>query len=80
MLCGTCEELMRVAKSATDEVRFREKARRDYLKRRDCQWDDEERSFLEQAVAEAEIRSTEARSALSKHVANCLGCAVFNAN
>ena len=80
MLCGACQELRRAAKSATDEVRFRENARRDYLERRDCQWDGEERSFLEQAVAEAEIRSTEARSALVRHVANCLACADFNAN
>lgn len=80
MLCGICQELMRVAKSATDVVRFRENARRDYLKRADCQWDDEQRSFLEQAVAEAEIRSTETRSALVRHVANCVACAAFNAN
>jgi hypothetical protein len=56
------------------EVNLRHKARREYLQAPNCVWDSELMAFLEQAVVEADLRSTDARKALETHVEACIFC------
>ncbi len=74
MNCVVSEDLRLALRAAMIEVNLRIKARRDYLRRQDCEWDGESIAFLEQAVVEADLRSTEARKALEAHTEACAFC------
>jgi len=53
---------------------------RSYLADADARWDDDNMAFLEQAIVEAEIRTTEARYALDEHLTECPLCAHYSRN
>ena len=74
MNCVASEELRLAVRAAMIEVNLRIKARGDYLLRQDCEWSGESIAFLEQAVVEADLRSTEARKALDIHTEACVFC------
>ena len=80
MICSTSRKLEFAVWAAKIEVDLRHAARKGYLEESDSQWDDDRMAFVEQAVAEAEIRSTEARLALDMHRTACIFCATGNAN
>jgi len=80
MSCAIGRELELEAKAARLSVDLRHGARRKHLACLGSQWDDELTAFVEQAAAEAEIRSTEARRALEEHAMNCCWCATCYRN
>ena len=63
---------------AEAEAAYRHYARKDHLERTNCTWGDSSLAFAEQAVAEAEIRSTQAHIALDEHTALCRFCSKPN--
>jgi hypothetical protein len=67
-------------RSAEAESDFRHFVRRSQLERMDCSWDDSSLAFAEQAIAEAEMRATEARYLLDEHTASCRLCSHVNLN
>jgi len=80
MICLTLRELELALRVAQSEVTRRHAIRVDHFAKADFQWDDDQTAFAEQAVAEAEIRATEARSALANHAVSCGLCALQNPN
>jgi len=80
MICSTERQLELAMRSAEAEAAYRHCARKDYLERTDCAGGDSSLAFAEQAVAEAEIRSTQARLALDEHRAFCPFCSRANLN
>jgi hypothetical protein len=62
------------------EGQYRHFIRRTYLDGTDCTADDAFLAFADQAVAEAEVRATEARFALDEHTARCRLCRMANSN
>src|SRR5260370_39828990 len=74
MICSTRRQLELAMRSAEAEAAYRHYDGRDYLERTDCTGDDSSLAFGEQAVAEAEMRSTQARIAMDKHRASCPFC------
>jgi len=78
MICSTQRQLELAMRSAEAEAAYRHYARRDYLGRTNCPGGDSSLAFAEQAIAEAEIRSTQARLALHEHRIFCPSCS--NAN
>jgi hypothetical protein len=74
MVCLKARKLDLEARAALNEAEFRRSIRMAYMDRSDARWDDENSTFVEQAVAEAEMRSTEARYALDQHLARCSMC------
>jgi hypothetical protein len=64
MKCAAYERLELALRAVMVEVNLRNNDRRDYLVRRDCEWDSDLMACLEQAVVEAALRSTEARAVL----------------
>ncbi len=78
MICSTQRQLELAMRSAAAEATYRHYARRDYLERTHSTGDDSSLAFAEQAVAEAEMRSTQARLAIHEHRIFCPICS--NAN
>jgi hypothetical protein len=78
MICSTQRQLELAMRSAVAEATYRHYARKDYLERTDCTGDDSSLAFAEQAVAEAEMRSTQARFALDEHRFFCPFCSEAN--
>ena len=78
MICSTQRQLELAMRSAEAEAAYRHYTRRDYLERTDCSGDDSSLAFAEQAIAEAEMRSTQARFALHEHTVFCPFCAKAN--
>lgn len=67
-------------RSAKAEAHYRHFVRRGYVELTDCAVDNTFLAFADQAVAEAEMRATEARFALDEHTAICRSCSLANSN
>jgi hypothetical protein len=80
MSCPTSRRLELAVRTARNEADRRCEQRKAYLDRVDARWDDDNMAFVEQAVAEAEIRATEARYALDDHLTTCPLCALYSSN
>jgi hypothetical protein len=80
MSCQTSRQLELAARAAGNEANRRHGERKTYLDDADARWDDDNMAFLEQAVVEAEIRTTEARYALDEHLTECPLCAHYSRN
>ena len=78
MICSMQRQLELAMRSAEAEASYRHYARRDHLERAGCAGDDSSLAFTEQAIAEAEMRSTQARLALDQHTAFCPFCSKAN--
>ena len=79
-MCPILQKLQLAIRSGEAEGRYRQFVRKAYLEGTDSQEDDAYLAFADQAVAEAELRSTEARFALDEHAALCRFCSMANSN
>jgi hypothetical protein len=79
-MCPILQRLELAIRSGEAEGRYRYFIRTTYLQNNDCEEDDVFLAFADQAVAEAEMRETEARFALDDHAAHCPLCLMANSN
>jgi hypothetical protein len=79
-MCLTLRQLDLAIRLAVAEAQYRHFDRKSYIAGLNCAEDDAFLAFADQAVAEAEMRETEARFALDKHKAFCRSCSMVNAN
>lgn len=79
-MCPILQKLELAIRSGEAEGRYRHFIRRTYLDGNDCAEADAFLAFADQAVAEAEMRATEARCALDEHTVHCQFCRIANSN
>lgn len=79
-MCPILQKLEMAIRSGEAEGRFRQFIRTTYLDGTDCAADDQFLAFADQAVAEAEMRATQAQFALDEHAAHCRFCMMANSN
>ena len=80
VMCPILLKLELAIRSGEAEGRYRHFVRKTYLEGTDSPEDDAYLAFADQAVADAELRATEAWFALNKHIALCRLCAMANSN
>jgi hypothetical protein len=79
-MCPILQKLELAIRSGEAEGRYRHFIRKTYLDGTDSEADDLFLAFADQAVAEAEMRATEARFALDEHTTACRFCSMATAN
>jgi hypothetical protein len=79
-MCPTSIQLESAIRSAVAEAQYRYFDKKNCIAGMDCAEDDAFLAFADQAVAEAEIRATEAQFALDEHAACCRFCQMANSN
>jgi hypothetical protein len=79
-MCPILQKLKMAVRAGEAEGHYRYFVRRTYLEVTDGSADDVFLAFADQAVAEAEIRATEARFALDEHTTHCRFCQMVNSN
>jgi hypothetical protein len=77
-MCPTAQHLALAMRSAEAEAHYRHFVRTGYLENTNCAKAD--LAFVDQAIAEAEMRLTEARFALDEHTTVCRSCSMANSN
>lgn len=79
-MCPTLLQLELAIRLAVSEAQYRNFNRKNYIAGLDSAEDDAFLAFADQAVAEAEMRETEARFALEEHAVCCRHCSMVNSN
>jgi hypothetical protein len=79
-MCSTSQRLELAIRLAVAEAHFRHFDKKSYVAGMDSEADNAFLAFADQAVAEAEMRETEARFALDEHTAICRTCSTANSN
>jgi hypothetical protein len=79
-MCSARRQIETAIRLAVAEARYRHFDRKTYIAGTDSGADDAFLAFADQAVAEAEMRETEARFALDEHAAPCRHCSINNSN
>jgi hypothetical protein len=79
-MCPILQKLQMAVSAGDAEGHYRYFIRRTYLEGTDCREDDAFLAFADQAVAEAEMRATEAHFALDEHTTHCRFCMMANSN
>jgi len=79
-MCSKLRRLESAIRLAVAGTRYKHFDRKTYIAGMDSEADDAFLAFVDQAVAEAEMRETEARLALDEHAAPCRHCSMVNSN
>ena len=74
------QELESAVRLAVADARYRHFIKKDYIAGTDCDEDDAFLAFADQAVAEAEMRETQARFTLKEHMALCRSRSIADSN
>lgn len=70
-MCSTLKQLEWTIRFAASETQYRYFTKKNYIAGVDWEEDDAFLAFVDQAVAEAGMRTTEAQFALDEHTARC---------